>query len=119
MKHKDTETYYLGEWDNRQMMGKGFLVVPHKYAYIGAFIKTPHGMGIVNFYEKKIRYQGDFKNGAVHGDGTASNTDGIYDFQGTFMHGRPVKGILRVFDSKSLERKFIVVLKENTKQISI
>ena len=80
------------------MKGKGALVVPQKYCYIGEFNHVPHGKGRFYSYEHRAIYDGHFERGKMEGEGFIKSVDGEFDFQGRVEHGTIKKGILTVYD---------------------
>lgn len=65
VRHKYREEYYLGDWQDGEMKGKGYIVVPNKYAYCGDFERKPHGRGKAIFYDKNITFEGEMNQGAI------------------------------------------------------
>ena len=85
------------------MKGKGYIVVPNKYAYCGDFERKPHVRRKAIFFDKDITFEGEMNQGAIEGQGVLTENHGLFDFSGTIYNSKPKQGTLRRYHPQTKE----------------
>jgi hypothetical protein len=86
---EDNMTNYKGSFVNNLFDGQGRLHKFGKFEYIGQFKAGQfEGIGSLESFELKTKFEGEFKNGKKHGQGVLIKLSGSEEFRGTFVQGQ-------------------------------
>ena len=92
MENRESGEYYVGQWKNGLMHGKGTMYYPNgTIAYDGDWIcEQPEGNGKY-IYQNGEYYIGQFKNGGKNGKGTMYYSNEKIKQQGNWINDKFIK----------------------------
>ena len=74
--YPDSGDWYVGEWKDGELNGKGKLTIYNEGEYIGDWKDgIKHGQGTYNYYDGE-KYEGEWKDGEWNGQGTWTMSKG-------------------------------------------
>lgn len=116
----DGKSYYLGNWAQDQMKGKGLYIWP-TYGLVAAFATDedgssvqdwkPSGAGRVyiilpddsNAENVVLKFEGDLQDGNPHGEAISYHNNGKKQYEGGFSEGKPNGEGRSFYESGSIE----------------
>jgi hypothetical protein len=94
----------MGNWADGRPSGKGIFYEPKEIIYWGNFIHGyPDGKGKLVLISINYIYQGEFKKGKAHGDGTYQNLVSGYSFVGFWLESKPIEGVLTLSNDPNVK----------------
>lgn len=99
--------FYIGEWENNKINGKGHMIQESTY-YKGEFKEgIPNGKGFI-LQSNGNSYTGDFLNGKYHGFGTFNMKETNYSYKGDWVNGKQQgEGTEKWLDGASCKAQFV------------